>query len=67
MNIHSKAELTCFYKGRTLKQHYIPDLIVYSSLVVELKAVSQLLPKHEAQLINYLRIARFIVSECITE
>ena len=52
---HSKEELTCFYKGRRLKKHYIPDLIVYSSLVVELKAVSQLLPEHEAQLVNYLR------------
>ena len=29
---HSKAELTCLYKGRRLKKHYIPDLIVYSSL-----------------------------------
>jgi len=50
--------MTWCYKGRTLKKHCIPDLIVYSSLVVELKAVSQLLPEHEAQLINYLRIAQ---------
>ena len=62
---HSKAELTCFYKGRRLKKHYIPDLIVYSSLVVELKAVSQLLPEHEAQLLNYLRIAQHPVGYLI--
>jgi len=54
----SKQELTCFYKGRELKKHYVPDLYVFNCLVVELKAVSQLLPEHEAQLINYMRITR---------
>ena len=54
----SKQELKCFYKGRELKKRYIPDLFVFGCLVVELKAVSQLLPEHEAQLFNYLRITR---------
>jgi GxxExxY protein len=53
-----KADLKCFYKGRELKKHYVPDLFVYGCLVVELKAVGTLLPEHEAQLFNYLRIAR---------
>jgi GxxExxY protein len=35
----SKAELKCFYKGRELKKHYVPDLYVFGCLVVELKAV----------------------------
>jgi len=54
----AKQELACFYKGRELKKRYIPDLFVFRCLVVELKAVSQLLPEHEAQLINYLRITK---------
>lgn len=54
----SKQELACFYKGRELKKRYIPDLFVFGGLVVELKAVSQLLPEHEAQLVNYLRLTR---------
>jgi GxxExxY protein len=54
----SKEELTCFYKGRPLKKRYIPDLVVFGSLIAELKAVVQLLPEHEAQLYNYLRITR---------
>jgi GxxExxY protein len=54
----SKQELKCFYKGHELKNRYVPDLFVFESLVVELKSVSQLLPEHEAQLINYLRITR---------
>ena len=53
-----KPELCCFYKGRELKRRYIPDLVVFENLVVELKAVIQLNTEHEAQLINYLRIAR---------
>lgn len=54
----AKQELACFYKGRELKKRYIPDLVVFVGIVVELKAVSQLLPEHEAQLINYLRITK---------
>jgi len=54
----SKQELVCFYKGRQLKKRYVPDLFAFEALVVELKAVSQLLPEHEAQLINYMRITK---------
>ena len=54
----SKQELKCFYKGRELKKRYVPDLFVFEGLVVELKAVSQLLSEHEAQLINYMRITK---------
>ena len=54
----SKAELRCVYKGRELKKRYVPDLFVLGCPVVELKAVAVLAPEHEAQLMNYLRIAR---------
>ena len=54
----AKQELACFYKGRELKRRYIPDLMVFESIVVELKAVTQLLPEHEAQLLNYMRITK---------
>jgi GxxExxY protein len=53
-----KTEIKCFYKGRELNKRYVPDLFVFSCLVVELKAVAELLPEHEAQLINYMRLAR---------
>jgi GxxExxY protein len=54
----AKQNLSCYYKGRQLKKCYIPDLFVFGSLVVELKAVTQLLPEHEAQLYNYMRLTR---------
>jgi GxxExxY protein len=54
----SKAELVAYYKDRQLETRYKPDLVVFNDIVVELKAVSQLDPDHEAQLFNYMRIAR---------
>ena len=54
----SKPKLTLFYKGRPLQKQYEPDLIVLGEIVLELKAVKSLLPEHEAQLINYMRITK---------
>jgi len=54
----AKRELVCHYKDRELKRRYVPDLFVFDCLVVELKAVAELLEEHEAQLYNYLRISR---------
>ena len=46
-------ELT--YKGQTLRHTYVPDLIMFDKIVVELKAISMLGPNEEAQLLNYLK------------
>ena len=52
---HTKCELS---KNRRLETCYKPDLIVFDAVVVELKAVTELASEHEAQLFNYMRIAR---------
>jgi GxxExxY protein len=44
------------YKGVKLDCGYRLDLLVAGSMVVELKAVEELLPIHEAQLLTYLRL-----------
>lgn len=54
----SKQELIVFYKGSPLKHRYIPDLVVFNRIVVELKSVSALSSEHEGQLMNYIRITR---------
>ena len=61
----TKAELKCFYKGKELKKRYVPDLFVFGCLIVELKAVSELVAEHAAQLFNYIRIARIPVGYLI--
>ena len=53
-----RQELSVFYKGKQLKKRYIPDLVVFDGIVVERKSVKAVLPEHEAQLINYMRISR---------
>ena len=54
----SKEELTVFYKGHALTTRYKPDLYVFGGIVVELKAVAELLSDHEMQVFNYMRVAR---------
>ena len=42
------------YKGRPLNKHYEADFVCYDRVLVEIKAVSQLVDEHRAQIINYL-------------
>ena len=44
------------YKGLRLDCGYRLDLLVADRVVVEIKAVENLLPIHEAQLLTYLRL-----------
>jgi GxxExxY protein len=44
------------YKGETLDQAYVIDLLVNDQVVVELKCVGKLLPIHECQLLTYMRL-----------
>jgi len=57
----TKQELQVFYKGHRLATCYKPDLVVFGGVVVELKAVTELLAEHEAQLFNYMRVSRMAV------
>jgi GxxExxY protein len=57
----SQKELTLFYHGQRLQQTYIPDLICYGQILVELKAVKDLADEHRAQLLNYLRTSKIKV------
>ncbi len=47
--------LSLSYKGNSLKQCYQPDFICYDKIILELKAVKEIAPAHEAQLHNYLK------------
>ena len=54
-----EAEIPVFYKGRTLKTCYRSDFICHGSIIVELKAISQLGDIETAQVLNYLRATGF--------
>ena len=46
-----------FYRDVQVDQGFRPDLIVEKQVIVEVKAVTKLLPTHEAQLLTYLRLS----------
>jgi GxxExxY protein len=55
------ARLPLLYKGVRVGDDRRPDIIVGKEVVVELKAVAQLLPVHEAQLLAYLKLSGYRV------
>ena len=51
----SQKDINICYKGKVLSQKYRADIVCYDKIILELKAVKQLLPEHHAQLHNYLK------------
>jgi GxxExxY protein len=45
------------YKGRRLDRGFRADLLVDEAVIVEVKAVAELAPIHDAQLLTYLRMS----------
>jgi GxxExxY protein len=56
LNFAHQQRLPLSYKGIDLDCAYRLDFVVRHELVLEVKAVEELLPIHEAQLISYLRL-----------
>ena len=48
--------LKMYFHGVELEKAYKADFVCYDDIIVELKAVSELLSEHRAQLFNYMRI-----------
>jgi GxxExxY protein len=52
-----QQKLPIRYKGHELDCRYKLDIVVDDTLILEIKAVDQIAPIHEAQLITYLRLS----------
>lgn len=50
----SQHHITVFYDNKMVGEYYA-DVVVENSLLVEIKAAKNILPEHEAQLLNYLK------------
>ena len=48
--------LKMYFHGVELEKTYKADFVCFDDIIVELKAVSELLGEHRAQLFNYMRI-----------
>ena len=57
----SQKLLSLYYKDVELPKLYIPDLICYGQIIVELKVLQGLTNIEVAQLINYLKITKMHV------
>lgn len=55
-----QKHLEVVYKGYNIGE-FVADVIVDDKIILELKAVSKLVPAHSAQLINYLTITKLKV------
>ena len=51
----AQPRLQLEYKVQLLKSEYVPDLICFEKIIVELKAVTELTDEHRAQVHNYLK------------
>lgn len=55
----SKPKIQLEYKGKLLNQYFEPDFVCYDKIIVELKAVSNLVNEHRGQTINYLHATNY--------
>jgi len=51
----SQVPVDIVYKGRRLSKQYLPDLVCFDQVIVEIKAIKRLTSIEEAQLLNYLK------------
>lgn len=51
----AQAEMNIYYKGIELKKKYYPDFLCYDNIILEIKAMENLSPADEAQILNYLK------------
>ncbi len=54
-----QQELDLYYQGQKLKQIYKPDFVCYDKIIVEIKAISNLIDEHRAAVLNYLNASNF--------
>ena len=50
----AQSPIRVFYEGEVVGE-YFADILVDNRIILEIKAVKNLVPEHEAQLLNYLK------------
>lgn len=54
-----QPEIQIEYKNRKLKQFFKPDFICYNKIILEIKALPNLIPQNQSQTLNYLNATSF--------
>jgi len=55
----SQPEMKLTYRGRILTNTFRPDFICYGKIILELKALADIVDEHRAQVLNYLNASKF--------
>jgi GxxExxY protein len=55
----AQVDFPLTYKGRLLTSRFKADFVCYEKIILELKAVSELVDAHRAQVLNYLNASGF--------
>jgi GxxExxY protein len=58
LNVQRQVEIPLVYKEVQVDAGFRLDLLVEKKIIVEIKAVEQLLPVHRAQVITYLKLLK---------
>ncbi len=58
IQFEAQKKLKLIYRGKELEKTFKSDFICYNKLIVEIKAVSNLINEHRAQLLNYLNATK---------
>jgi GxxExxY protein len=60
LKAENQHPISVYYDGKIVGE-YFADIVVERKIILEIKAIRQLSPVHEAQLINYLKATDFEV------
>jgi iron complex transport system substrate-binding protein len=56
VNYHRQVPVPLNYKGKPIEAGFRGDMVIEGKLLIELKALEQILPVHKAQVITYLKL-----------
>lgn len=57
INCQSQVPIELIYKNKNISKGYVLDMVIEDEIILELKAVENLLPIFEAQLYTYLKLS----------
>ena len=59
LHVATQVELPVFYEGMRVEVGYRLDILVQDAVVVELKALTKVIPVHESQILSYLKLGNY--------
>ncbi len=55
--VQNQIKFPLKYKGIKLDKEFVIDILVEENIIIELKSVEMIMPIHEVQLLNYMKLS----------